>query len=79
MPHFCITSTRAKEVNFYVLADKTYGASGADIKAICTEAGMFAIRSQRDCVTEEDFELAMEKVLKEKSSAEGFREWKVTS
>jgi len=67
-----------REVNFYVLADKTYGSSGADIKAMCTEAGMFAIRAQRDYVIQDDFEQAVEKVLKEKSSAEGFREWKLT-
>lgn len=62
------------EINLNILADKTYGATGADIKAICTEAGMFAIRSKRTSVTQEDFELAIEKVLAEKASAESFRE-----
>ncbi|MEM2796536.1 MAG: hypothetical protein QXR15_04570, partial [Candidatus Hadarchaeales archaeon] len=39
------------------------GATGADIKAICTEAGMFAIREGREIVEEVDFEKAIAKVL----------------
>ncbi|HVL86969.1 MAG TPA: proteasome-activating nucleotidase [Candidatus Thermoplasmatota archaeon] len=39
-----------------------HGATGADIKAICTEAGMFAIREGRDVVRWGDFERAVEKV-----------------
>jgi proteasome regulatory subunit len=38
-------------------------ATGADIKAICTEAGMFAIRDNRDTVGMLDFERAIAKVL----------------
>jgi len=45
------------------LALKTDGATGADIKSICTEAGMFAIRDNRDVVTMCDFERAIGKVL----------------
>ncbi|MCK4269138.1 MAG: proteasome-activating nucleotidase, partial [Methanogenium sp.] len=36
--------------------------NGADLKAICTEAGMFAIRSERDIVTHNDFLKAIDKV-----------------
>ncbi len=39
-------------------------ATGADIKAICTEAGMMAIRAERDAVTAEDFRRAVDKVRK---------------
>lgn len=39
------------------------GSSGADIKAICTEAGMFAIRDDRDEVLQMDFEKAISKVV----------------
>ncbi len=46
-------------------AGRTEGATGADIKAICTEAGMFAIREERDYVTSADFERAIEKVVGE--------------
>ena len=37
--------------------------SGADIKAMCTEAGLLALRERRMCVTQEDFRKAKEKVL----------------
>jgi len=37
--------------------------TGADLKSVCTEAGMFAIREQRDAVTMADFRGALAKVL----------------
>lgn len=40
------------------------GASGADCKAACSEAGMFALRERRMHVTQEDFEMAVAKVMK---------------
>ncbi len=52
-----------EEVSIDDLALKTDGATGADIKAICTEAGMFAIRDDRDQATSSDFEKAIYKVL----------------
>lgn len=45
------------------LADITEGASGAEIKSICTEAGMLTIRDGRDTVTMDDFSRAKVKVL----------------
>jgi proteasome regulatory subunit len=54
----------AEDVNFNELAKMTEGASGADIKAIVTEAGMFAIRAERREVTLEDFKQAIRKVMK---------------
>jgi len=50
-------------VDLKVIAEMTDGASGADLKAIATEAGMFAIRARREYVTQEDFLKAVEKVL----------------
>ncbi|KAL1935696.1 hypothetical protein VTP01DRAFT_4836 [Rhizomucor pusillus] len=41
--------------------------SGADIKAICTEAGLLALRERRMKVVAEDFRKAREKVLYRKS------------
>jgi len=52
-----------KGVDLRIVAEMTDGASGADLKAITTEAGMFAIRSRREYVTQEDFIKAIEKVL----------------
>ncbi|MEM4202653.1 MAG: proteasome-activating nucleotidase [Candidatus Methanomethylicaceae archaeon] len=50
------------------LARITEGATGADIKAICTEAGMFAIRENRDHIIREDFLRAIEKILRREGS-----------
>ena len=52
-----------KDVDLRVIAELTEGASGADLKAIATEAGMFAIREGREYVTQDDFLKAIEKVL----------------
>ncbi|AIU69013.1 nucleotidase [Thermococcus eurythermalis] len=52
-----------RNVDLRVIAEMTEGASGADLKAIATEAGMFAIRDRREYVTQDDFLKAIEKVL----------------
>mmetsp|Transcript_1281 Transcript_1281/g.1702 ORF Transcript_1281/g.1702 Transcript_1281/m.1702 type:complete len:404 (-) Transcript_1281:66-1277(-) len=49
------------------IADKLSNASGAECKAVCTEAGMFALRERRIHVTQEDFEMAVAKVMKKDS------------
>jgi 26S proteasome regulatory subunit T6 len=46
------------------VADGMGGASGAELKACCTEAGMFALRERRVHVTQEDFEMAVAKVTR---------------
>jgi len=55
----------ATDVDKDLLAARSDGATGADIKAMCTEAGMFAIREDRDRVELADFEAAIDKVLGE--------------
>jgi proteasome regulatory subunit len=50
------------DVDYAELAGLTGEASGADIKAICTEAGMYAIRDDRLEVEMADFENAWEKI-----------------
>ena len=52
-------------IDFEQLASRCEGATGADIRAICTEAGMWAIREERDTVTLADFDRAVEKVIGE--------------
>ncbi|MGA8274731.1 MAG: proteasome-activating nucleotidase [Thermoplasmata archaeon] len=52
-------------IDFEALASRCEGATGADIRAICTEAGMWAIREERDTVTLADFDRAVEKVIGE--------------
>jgi proteasome regulatory subunit len=53
------------DVDFEELADETVDASGADIKAICTEAGMFAIRDDRTEIHMSDFRNAWDKIKAE--------------
>jgi len=50
-------------IDVRMLAAMTDGASGAEIKSICTEAGMLAIRDGRDHVTVSDFDRAKVKVM----------------
>lgn len=54
-------------INLKALSLKMKGASGAESKAVCTEAGMFALRERRVHVTQDDFEMAVAKVLKKDS------------
>src|SRR3989344_6661010 len=51
-----------KDIDFKSVAEKTEGFTGAQLKAVCTEAGYFAIRGDREYVTFEDFEKAILKV-----------------
>jgi proteasome regulatory subunit len=62
---FAIHSKRMtlKDVDFNKLVDMTDNVSGAQIKAICTEAGMFAVRERRQHVTHRDFVRAIGKVM----------------
>ncbi len=55
----------AKNIDIELLSAKADGSTGADIKSICTEAGMFAIRDDRNKVTMADMEKAVNKVLGE--------------
>ncbi|ESS05650.1 MAG: proteasome-activating nucleotidase [uncultured archaeon A07HB70] len=52
----------ADDVDFDALAAELDGYSGADIAALATEAGMFAIRDERTAVAEADFQDAVEKL-----------------
>jgi len=49
------------------IAEKMLGASGAESKGVCTEAGMFALRERREHVTQEDFQMAVSKVMQKDS------------
>lgn len=44
-------------------------ASGAEMKGVCTEAGMYALRERRVHVNQEDFEMAVTKVMKKDNEA----------
>lgn len=49
-------------INLRALAEKMGQCSGAEVRGICTEAGMYALRERRQHVTQEDFEFAVAKV-----------------
>ena len=52
----------AEDIDFEALAADSEGMSGADIRAVCTEAGMFAIRDDRETITAADFREAKKKL-----------------
>uniref|UniRef100_A0A7S1VDN5 AAA+ ATPase domain-containing protein n=1 Tax=Sexangularia sp. CB-2014 TaxID=1486929 RepID=A0A7S1VDN5_9EUKA len=54
----------ARDIRFELLARLTPNATGADIRSVCTEAGMFAIRQRRKVILEKDFLDAIEKVIR---------------
>ena len=53
-----------KDVRFELLARLTSNCTGADIRSVCIEAGMFAIRTRRKTITEKDLMDSIEKVIK---------------
>merc|ERR1712178_636797 len=59
--------TLADDVNLDDLIQVKDDLSGADIKAICTEAGLLALRERRMKVTNDDFKKSKENVLYRKS------------
>ena len=44
-----------RDSDFRYMHDYMQGFNGADLRNVCTEAGMFAIRADRDYVIQEDF------------------------
>ncbi len=60
----------SKDVNIRKLAELTEGFSGADIKAVVTEAGFYAIREGRKRITMKDLVKAIEKVKNRTKSSE---------
>ncbi|KAF2285106.1 hypothetical protein GH714_037913 [Hevea brasiliensis] len=44
-----------RDIRFELLARLCPNSTGADIRSVCTEAGMYAIRARRKTVTEKDF------------------------
>jgi len=51
------------DVDLKRIAELAEGSSGADLKALSTEAGMYAIREERTTVYQSDFENAAVKIL----------------
>lgn len=58
-----------KNVDLSKIAEITEGFSGADLKAVSVEAGMFAIREGNDFVTQREFIKAVEKINLQRNKA----------
>ncbi|KAJ1981407.1 26S proteasome subunit rpt4 [Dimargaris verticillata] len=54
--------TKHGDVDYEAITKLSDGFNGADLRNVCTEAGMFAIRDDRDYVVQEDFMKAVRKV-----------------
>mmetsp|Transcript_28826 Transcript_28826/g.37887 ORF Transcript_28826/g.37887 Transcript_28826/m.37887 type:complete len:403 (-) Transcript_28826:130-1338(-) len=54
--------TKRGEIDYESVVKLADGFNGADLRNVCTEAGLFAIRSERDYVLEEDFMKAVRKI-----------------
>lgn len=50
------------EIDYEAVVKLSDGFNGADLRNVCTEAGMFAIRDDRDFVQQDDFMKAVRKV-----------------
>ena len=53
-----------RDIRFELLARLCPNATGAEIRSVCTEAGMYAIRARRKIATEKDYLDAVNKVVK---------------
>jgi len=53
-----------RNIRFELIARLCPNATGAELRSVCTEAGMFAIRARRKVATEKDFLDAVNKVIK---------------
>lgn len=59
------TMSVEKSIRFDLISRLCNGATGAELRSVCIEAGMFAIRDRRKVTTENDFFKAVDKVIKE--------------
>lgn len=56
-----------KNIRYELLGRMCNGTTGAELRSVCIEAGMFAIRERRKVVVEEDFFKAIDKVIEHNS------------
>ena len=58
--------TKHGEIDYEAVVKLSDGFNGADLRNVCTEAGLFAIRDEREYVQDEDFMKAVRKVAENK-------------
>lgn len=57
---------KSGDIDYEAIVKLSDGFNGADLRNVVTEAGMFAIRAERDAVIQEDFTKAARKVAEAK-------------
>ena len=63
----------AKDINFDVLAAQSEGFSGAELSAMCTEAGYFALRDDRNEITQEDLINGLKRVRRKEKEDQSYK------
>ena len=58
--------TKKGDIDYESIVKLTDEFNGADLRNVCTEAGVYAIRADRDYVLEEDFMKAARKLAENK-------------
>merc|ERR1719454_2078758 len=58
------TMAMDRDIRFELLARLCPNTTGAELRSVCTEAGMFAIRARRKSTSEKDFLDSVNKVIK---------------
>ena len=58
--------TKHGDIDYEAIVKLSDGFNGADLRNVCTEAGLFAIRAERDYVLDEDFMKAVRKIADNK-------------
>ncbi|KAK7203454.1 P-loop containing nucleoside triphosphate hydrolase protein [Myxozyma melibiosi] len=53
-----------RDIRWELISRLCPNSTGAELRSVCTEAGMFAIRARRKVTTEKDFLASVEKVIK---------------
>ncbi|KAM3570460.1 hypothetical protein VYU27_007483 [Nannochloropsis oceanica] len=53
-----------RDIRFEVIARLCPNTTGAELRSVCTEAGMFAIRARKKSISEKDFMESVNKVIK---------------
>ena len=64
-----------RNIRYELIARLCPNSTGAELRSVCTEAGMFAIRSRRKVANEKDFLDAVDKVIRQGSKFSGTGEF----
>jgi ATP-dependent 26S proteasome regulatory subunit len=64
-----------RDIRFEVIARLCPNTTGAELRSVCTEAGMFAIRARKKSISEKDFMDSVNKVRMEDGMNEVEAKW----